>query len=67
MNTISSKVEQRTYTVAQLQIALAISRNLAYKLLARGEIASIRVSPRVIRIPVEAVDAYIAAKATHEE
>ena len=50
--------ERRTLTVAEAAQALGISRALAYDLVRRGEIASLRLGRRIV-IPERVVDALL--------
>ena len=52
--------ERRTLTVAEAAQALGISRALAYDLVRRGEIASLRLGRRIV-IPERVVDALLDA------
>lgn len=49
---------------AEVAEAIGISRSKAYELLQRGEIPSIRVGSAV-RVPVDALKAWIAKQASH--
>ena len=51
--------ERRTLTVAEAAQALGISRALAYDLVRRGEIASLRLGRRIV-IPERVIDALLA-------
>ena len=52
--------ERRTLTVAEAARALGISRALAYDLVRRGEIASLRLGRRIV-IPERVIDELLAA------
>ena len=52
--------ERRTLTVAEAAQALGISRALAYDLVRRGEIASLRLGRRIV-IPERVIDALLDA------
>jgi excisionase family DNA binding protein len=46
-------------TVAEVQAALRIGRNQVYALIASGELPSIRIGARTLRVTRAALDAYI--------
>ena len=50
--------ERRTLTVVEAAQALGISRALAYDLVRRGEIASLRLGRRIV-IPERVIDALL--------
>ena len=52
--------ERRTLTVEEAAQALGISRALAYDLVRRGEIASLRLGRRIV-IPERVIDALLDA------
>lgn len=53
-------------TVTEAARRLALGRATTYQLVRRGEIPSIRVG-RAVRVPVHALDAWIAARTTGGE
>lgn len=56
---------RRLLTVPEAAVALAISRSKLYELLAAGLVRSVRIDGSR-RIPVEALDAYIACLLAQE-
>ena len=50
-------------TVEEGAARLALSRSKVYQLLAAGELGSVRLGPRILRIPVAALDAWIERQA----
>jgi len=52
----------RYLTPAEAADELRISPDTVYRLIAAGEIAALRVSPRILRIPIPAFEAYRAAR-----
>lgn len=55
--------EQRRYlTPAEAADALRVSTDTVLRLVSSGELPAIRVSPRVIRIPIPAFEAFAAGR-----
>ncbi len=54
--------DQLLLTVSETAKLLRISRNLAYELVARGELPAVRLG-RVIRVPRDALDNWVKASA----
>jgi excisionase family DNA binding protein len=52
----------RYLTPAEVADELRISPDTVYRLIAAGELAAIRVSPRILRIPIPAFETYRAAR-----
>ena len=48
--------------VAEAAAQLGISRSLAYELAARGELPAVRISRKAIRIPADALEAWVEAR-----
>jgi excisionase family DNA binding protein len=52
------------YTPAEAADRLRMGRTRLYELIARGEIRAIRLGPRMIRIPVAALDEWLESLQT---
>lgn len=53
-------MEKKLLTVAEASRAMSIGRSLLYRLVMSGQIRSVVVGGRSRRIPVDALDAFIA-------
>ncbi len=58
-------MDKKLLTVAEAAVSMGISRSLLYSLVMREEIRSIKIG-KARRIPVEAIDEFIAAQAEPE-
>ena len=56
-------IERLVWTVEEAAQALAISRTHAYELVARGELASVRLGRRIV-VPKHAIDTLLAQPPT---
>lgn len=54
-------------TVNEAALRLGIGRSLAYRLVMSGDIASIKVGPRLRRVPATALDDYIDLERQRED
>lgn len=54
--------QRRYLTPAEAGEALRVSTDTVLRLVASGELAALRVSPRVIRIPLPAFEAFAAGR-----
>ena len=55
-------LSEKYYTVPQVAEMICLSRSTAYRLVARGEIPSVRVSQRRIIIPETLLTKYLALR-----
>ena len=62
---VLSEPDLSLLTVVEAAKVLRISRNLAYELVARGEIPSVRLG-RIIRVPRSALDAIVRDASVHK-
>lgn len=59
-------MDKKLVTVAEASVLMGISRSLLYSLVMRGEVPSIKIG-RARRIPVAAIDAWIAKQLAEAE
>ena len=59
-------IEKLLYTVPEAAMRLGLGRSLVYELVMRGEIISIKIG-RARRVPVSALDQFVARLAEEEE
>ena len=55
-------VEQRWYSIKEAAERLGVSHDTVSRLVDRGELPAIRVSKRIVRIPVPAFDFYASGR-----
>jgi excisionase family DNA binding protein len=56
-------VEQRWYSIKEAAERLGVSHDTVSRLVDRGELPAIRVSKRIVRIPVPAFEVYASGRA----
>lgn len=59
-------MDKKLVTVAEASVLMGISRSLLYSLVMRGEVPSIKIG-RARRIPVTAIDEWIARQVEEEQ
>ncbi len=59
-------MEKLTYTVAEAAEALGVSLPVAYELCSREDFPAVRVSPKRIVVPVDALHAWLMEKAVNK-
>jgi excisionase family DNA binding protein len=57
-------MEQRWYSIKEAAERLGVSHDTVSRLVERGELPAIRVSKRIVRIPVPAFDFYASGRTT---
>lgn len=57
-STATEQVEPRFYTIAEACDVLKVSENTLRKLIDEGQIPTIRVGERLVRIPARAIDEF---------
>lgn len=55
-------MEQRWYSIKEAAERLGVSHDTASRLVERGDLPAIRVSKRIVRIPVPAFDFYASGR-----
>lgn len=55
-------MSQRWYTIKEAADRLGVSHDTVSRLVERGELPAIRVSKRIVRIPVPAFDVYASGR-----
>jgi excisionase family DNA binding protein len=60
-------METKLVTVTEAALACGVSRSLMWVLVMRGEIRSIVISKRARRIPVEAIDEFVARQLREQQ
>jgi len=56
-------MEQRWYSIKEAAERLGVSHDTVSRLVDRGELPAIRVSKRIVRIPVPAFEFYVSGRA----
>jgi excisionase family DNA binding protein len=59
---IGDKMAGRWYSIKEAAEQLGVSHDTVARLVARGELPAIRVSERIVRIPVPAFEAYASGR-----
>ncbi len=57
-------MDERLLTIGQVATVLGISRDMAYVLVERGDLAAIRIGPRCIRVRPSDLERYILSRRT---
>ncbi len=61
---ICPEMDERLLTIGQVATVLGISRDMAYVLVERGDLAAIRIGPRCIRVRPSDLERYILSRRT---